>query len=242
MRKSPSLDSGVPDRVERVGRDGDGPGERPRRGRRAGGGDTRRRVLDAARARFAARGYDATTMRGIARDAGVDPALLHYFFGSKDQLFAAALEFPRSPAQVVDELTRPGADTADLGERLLRLFLTVWDDETSGTPFLTLVRTAPGHEQAATLLREFISREVVGRLARALDADQPELRASLLGTQIVGLAMLRYVVRLEPLASADHETLVAAVGPTLNRYLTGPLGPVRVQASAGTFAGSDGPS
>jgi AcrR family transcriptional regulator len=176
-------------------------------------------VLDAARSRFAARGYDGTKLRDVAADAGVDVALVSYFFGSKDGLFAAAMEFPVNPAELVEELMRDGVD--GLGERLIRRFLAVWDGAGGHSPFIAIVRSASSNEQAAALVREFVERELLGRIATAIDAPHPELRAALAGSQMVGVVMARYVVGVEPLASCDPDTLVAAVGPTLQRYLTG---------------------
>jgi len=190
---------------------------RSRRGPRAGGADTRQAVLDAARARFAAHGYDGTRLRDVAADAGVDVALVSYFFGSKDGLFAAAMEFPVNPAELVAELMGDGID--GLGERLVRRFLTLWD--AAGSPLVALVRSASSNEQAAALVRGFVEREILGRIAAAIDAPEPELRAALAGSQMVGLIMARYIVRVEPIAGAEPEVLVAAVGPTLQRYLTG---------------------
>ena len=190
-----------------------------RRGPRAGGGDTRQAVLDAARTRFAAHGYDGTKLRDVAADAGVDVALVSYFFGSKDGLFAAAMALSVNPAELLEELMRPGVD--GFGERLLRTFLALWDDRERGNPMLALVRSAATNEQAAALLRGFVERELVARIAAAIDAPQPKLRAALIGTHLVGLIMARYVVRVEPVASCDPEALVAAIGPTLQRYLTG---------------------
>jgi AcrR family transcriptional regulator len=195
----------------------EGPGRR--RGRRAGESATREQVLEAARARFGRQGFDATTIRQVAGDAGVDPALVHYHFGTKADLFAAAVEYPVNPAEVVAELVA-GGGADDLGERLVRLFLRIWDEQ-GATPLFALIRSASDHEQAAAGLREFITREVVARVARAIEADHPELRATLCGSQIVGLAMVRHVVKVEPLASASHDELVAWIAPTLQRYLTG---------------------
>jgi AcrR family transcriptional regulator len=191
-----------------------------RRGRRTGAPDTREQVLAAARERFGRQGFDATTMRQVAADAGVDPALVHYFFGSKAGLFAAVVEYPFNPGELVERLLADGG-VDDLGPRLLGALLDLWDGQES-TPMLAVIRSASGHEQAAAALREFVSREVVGRVARAIDADRPELRATLCGSQIVGLVMVRYVVGLEPLASARRDELVAWIGPTLQRYLTAP--------------------
>jgi AcrR family transcriptional regulator len=190
-----------------------------RTGRRPGGPDTRMAILSAARQAFGRAGFDGTTIRGIAGAAGVDPALVHHFFGTKQALFAAAMEFPVDLAAVLPTLLAPGI--GGLGERLVRLLLSIWESERS--PFLAMIRGAVTHEESAALLREFISHEVIGRLAATVDADSPELRATLIGSQMVGLAMARYVIALEPLASADTETVVAAVAPTVQRYLTGPL-------------------
>ncbi|MDP9241509.1 MAG: TetR family transcriptional regulator [Actinomycetota bacterium] len=193
-----------------------------RTGRRPGGsGDSRAAILAAARQALARHGYDRATVRGIAADAGVDPALVHHFFGTKQGLFAAAMEFPVDPAAVLPGLLAPGID--GLGERLVRFFLSLWDSADGFSPFLGLIRGAVSHKESAALLREFVTREVLGRVAAAVNESQPELRATLVGSQLVGLAMARYVVKLEPLASADPETIVAAVAPTVQRYLAGPL-------------------
>src|SRR5215207_5822778 len=194
------------------------PRPRRRRGPRRDGADTRGAVLEAARSRFAAHGYDGTKLRDVAADADVDVALVSYHFGSKDQLFTAAMALDVNPAQLVQALARDGAD--GLGERLLRQILTLLDDD-RGTPFVALVRSAATNEQAAALLREFVEREMLVRLAAAIESPEPELRAALTGSQLVGVIMARYVVRVGPIARADRETLVAAIGPTLQRYLTG---------------------
>jgi AcrR family transcriptional regulator len=191
-----------------------------RRGPRADAADTRGAVLEAARARFAAHGYAGTRLRDVAADADVDVALVSYFFGSKDGLFAAAMELPLNPAQLVGELVAEGSD--GLGERLARTILARLD-AADGSPIVALVRSAASNEQAAALLRGFVEREVLGRLVRAVDAPNPELRAALAGSQVVGLIMARYVVRVQPIADADPETLATAIGPTLQRYLTGEL-------------------
>lgn len=192
-----------------------------RTGRRPGSSDTRAEILASARRAFAQGGYDGATVRAIAGDAGVDPALVHHFFGTKPELFAAAIQFPVDPGAVLPALLAPGV--AGLGERLVRFFLSIWETGQERSPFLALIRGAVSHEESAALLREFITREVLGRVAAAVDAPQPELRATLVGSQLVGLAMARYVIRIEPLASAGVETVVAAVAPTIQRYLAGTL-------------------
>ena len=191
----------------------------PRTGRRPGIGGTRDKILAAARARFGEEGYDGATIRGIASAAGVDPAMVPHYFGSKEGVFLAAVEFPVDPAVFIPRLLEPGLD--GLGERLVSFFLETWDSP-AGSPLLGLIRSVVGSERAAAVLRDFVSREVLGRLAEALELDRPQLRASLAASQLVGLAMLRYVVKLEPLASASPEDLAAWLGPTLQRYLTDP--------------------
>jgi AcrR family transcriptional regulator len=192
-----------------------------RTGRRPGPNQSRAAILDAARRAFAERGYDGVSIRAVARDAGVDPALVHRFYGSKEALFIAALELPVSPSALVDSLLADGVE--HLGERLVRTFVELFDRPAAFAPFLALIRGAVSNDRAAAMLREFLTREVLGRLAAAASPDRPELRASLAGSQIVGLAMARYVVGVPPLAEADRETVVACVGPAIQRYLTGAL-------------------
>jgi AcrR family transcriptional regulator len=190
-------------------------------GRRAGPTRTRQAILDSARAAFAAHGYDATSIRLVARSAGVDPALVHHFFANKAGLFAAATELPVDPEQFVTHLLAGGRST--LGPRLVRAVVELWDAPGVFEPFLGLIRGAVSHEDAARLLREFVTTEILGRLAVAAAPDHPEARAALAGSQIVGLAMARKIVRIEPLASATPQWLASAVGPTIQRYLTGRL-------------------
>jgi AcrR family transcriptional regulator len=194
-----------------------------RTGRRPGAGGTREAILDAAREHFAEHGFSDTSVRAVAARAGVDPALVHHYFGTKDGLFAAAMELPIDPAAVLPVLLEPGLD--GLGERLVRFFLSVWDEPAPRTRIQAILRSALTHEAAAALLRDFVTREIFGRVAAAVDAPDARLRASLVGTQLVGLGVLRYIVRVEPLASADPDAVVAAVAPTIQRYLTGELAP-----------------
>jgi AcrR family transcriptional regulator len=197
--------------------------DRKRTGRPAGSPPNREAILAAARDQFAARGYESATIRGIAAAAGVDPALVHHYFGSKDQLFAAAIELPVSPSTVVPELL--AGDLDGLGERLIRRFLDVWaaDQSGRGGAMAGMMRSAVSHEAAARMVREFITREVLERIAEALQVPQPRLRAALVGSMLVGLAMTRFVIRVEPIVSTDLETLVACYAPPLQRFLTGPL-------------------
>lgn len=197
-------------------------GQPRRRGRRTGGADTRAALLEAARVEFARHGYDGATVRMIAERAGVDPAMVNHWFGGKDALFTSALQLPLNPAEIVAEIV-PG-DPEQLGVRLVGKFLTIWD-QTGGAPLATVLRSIAGHEDAARMMREFIGNVMVRRVAAKVAPDQPDLRASLVGSQLFGLGLVRYVLRLEPLASAEHATVIAAMAPNLQRYLTGPLAP-----------------
>jgi AcrR family transcriptional regulator len=177
-------------------------------------------VLAAARTAFAERGFDNATIRGIASEAGVDPALVHHYFGSKDKLFLAAVEAPADPDDLLPEVLAGGPDA--LGTNILRMFLRVWDGPDRPTG-LALVRSAVGNEWTAKLLREFLVARVLRRVVATLDISQPErdARGALVASQLIGLVMARYVLRVEPLASAAPDAVVAQVAPTLQRYLTG---------------------
>ena len=188
------------------------------RGRRPGASRSRESILAAARARFASEGYDRTRVRDVAHDAGVDPALVHYYFNTKDGLFVAAMRLPFRPAEVLGPLVAQGGD--GLGERMVRRLLSVWDEPSHRAALLALVG---GHPGGAAALREFITREVVARVAGAVTADRPALRANLVASQIMGLIAARYVARLEPLAGMPAEEVVPLVAPTLQRYLDGAL-------------------
>ncbi|WP_431895143.1 TetR family transcriptional regulator [Micromonospora haikouensis] len=194
-----------------------------RTGRRPGNPGTREAILDAARAAFAQRGFDAASIRSIAAAAGVDPALVHHYFGGKDQLFLAAMGAPLDPGELLPPVL--AGDPDGVGERLVRTFLGVWDSP-AGAAAVALLRSAVSNEWTARLLREFLVTQVLRRVLHHLDVDPAELplRGSLVASQLVGLALMRHVVRLEPVASAPAETLVAAVGPTVQRYLRGELG------------------
>jgi AcrR family transcriptional regulator len=175
----------------------------------------------AARAEFAARGFDGTTLRGVARAAGVDARLVHHYFDGKDALFIAAFELPARPQQLLEAVLGPDVD--GIGERLVRMFTTVWDTPEGRQRIVALLSAASASEAGARMLREFLAREVFGRIVARLGGDDPELRAALAASQMMGLGVARYVVRLEPLASADADLVVALVGPTLQHYLTGAL-------------------
>ncbi|HLQ55812.1 MAG TPA: TetR family transcriptional regulator [Streptosporangiaceae bacterium] len=260
--------------MTRQPRPGPGGGRVPRRpGRRAGESGTRGAILAAARAQFAGRGYDGATIRAIAAAAAVDPALVHHFYGSKERLFVAAMRLPVVPSQVLTAALAPGGrdPAVSLGVHLVRTMLGVWEREDVRGPFLGLLRSALTSEQAAGMLREFITEAILGPVAAAAAGDRAgdragdsaaataadggesaggagdsggaggpgaavgpgaaaaagpgqaplEFRAALAASQMLGLALTRYVLALGPVAAASVDDLAAAIGPTLERYLAG---------------------
>jgi AcrR family transcriptional regulator len=207
--------------------------QEPRRaGRRAGETRTREAILDAARRSFAAHGYDAATIRAIAADAGVNPALVHHFYRTKEGLFAAAMQLPVRPSEILGGAFGAAKDRLGddfdqhVGEIMVGTMLRAWETAEVRTAFLGLLRTAATTDQGLVMLREFVTSAILISLIRVAglgdDADG-RYRAALAGSQVVGLGFTRYLLRLEPIASASVEDLVAAIGPTVQRYLTGDL-------------------
>jgi AcrR family transcriptional regulator len=191
-----------------------------RRGRRPGAPDTRAAILSAARSRFAEHGYAGTTIRAVATDAGVDAALVHHYFGTKDELFLAAIELPVDPRQVLASAMNGGPEGA--GERFLTVFLAVWDDPELQPALVGVVR-AMLDPASSRLLTEGFLPVVVRPLGEALGIDRPEHRMPIVASQVIGVILLRYVLRVEPLASMSSAQVVATYAPTVQRYLTGPL-------------------
>lgn len=191
-----------------------------RRGRRPGAPDTRAGILAAARAQFAVQGFTRTTIRGVAREASVDPALVHHYFGSKDDLFVAALELPIDPRAVIGPALAGGIDGA--AERLLTAFLSVWDDPELQAGLLVAVRQVMEPE-GQRMLREGYLTAVIVPAAAVLGLDDPERRMALVASQVIGLIVARYVVGIEPLASMPAADVVAAIAPTIQRYFEEPL-------------------
>jgi AcrR family transcriptional regulator len=191
-----------------------------RRGRRPGPSTTRDAILAAARERFSAHGFDRVRMRDVAGDAGVDVALVTYHFGSKDGLFAAALEMPQPMAALMADVLEHG-ELDDFAERLLRRVLEVWDDEVTGGALVALVRSAMSHPPAAERLREFVQAELLGRIAARIGVPDADRRAALFGSQVIGLLLYRHVLHVEPVASMEREEIVRRTAPALQRHLTG---------------------
>ena len=190
-----------------------------RTGRRPGPSSTRAEITAAAARRFAAAGYDATSLRQVAADASVDPALVRRFFGDKEQLFAAVASALIDPERAVAAVA--GGPPEAAGERLLRYFLSLLGDVSRPGPLLGVIRSAVTSEHAAGLLRRLLAEQVLREIAVSFPSGRPEFGAALAASQLVGLAVARYAVRLPPLTAADTEELVSAIAPVLQYYLTG---------------------
>ncbi|HTY71004.1 MAG TPA: TetR family transcriptional regulator [Actinomycetes bacterium] len=195
----------------------------PPRGRRPlGSPDARAAILAAARDLFAEQGFERTTVRGVARRAQVDPALVHHYFGTKDGLLAEVLVPPVDPAEVFANLP---ADRERLGVELVRRVLGVWEAAPENRArLLALLRTGLSHQHAAEILRQVLGRTFLAALRDVVEEDEAALRATLIGTQIGGLVLGRYALRMPAVAEASTEALVAAVGPAVQHYVTGSLG------------------
>ncbi|TCP47960.1 TetR family transcriptional regulator [Tamaricihabitans halophyticus] len=186
-------------------------------GRRPGNSNTREAVLAAARNQFSAKGYQGATIRGIAAEAGVNAAMVHHFFGSKEAVFGAALRVPVDPQRVVGTIL--DGPREQIGERLARMFLGFWQDTETRAPFLALLRSVTSDDRTAALFKEFVGEAVFSRVSEALGV--PRLRLNLAMTQMVGLAIGRFVIGVEPLREADTEEVVELVAPVIQYYLTG---------------------
>ena len=196
---------------------------RKRTGRRRGSPDTRDSILAAARRLFAEKGFDATTVRAIAADADVDPAMIHHYFGTKEELFRNTLAFPIDPGNEIPRIVSGGIDNA--GENLIRTFLGVWDSP-AGTAGAALIRSAMSNDWTLRLLREFLVTQILRRAMSELKIDphEAQLRVSLVATQMAGLAMIRHILKIEPLASLPPDQIVALFAPNAQRFINGDLG------------------
>jgi AcrR family transcriptional regulator len=192
-----------------------------RTGRRAGMADTRGEILAAARHVFGEQGFENASVRNVAARARVDPALVHHYFGSKQALFLAAMELPIDFNALVEEVI--AGPRREIGTRLVRQTLALWENPATRSLLMGIVRSATTDEVAAEILRRLLSEGPILALTRASGQPDAPLRATLAGSQVVGLAMARYVIRVEPLASATSEEVVRAIGPTIQRYLVGRL-------------------
>ncbi|WP_433010946.1 TetR/AcrR family transcriptional regulator [Kribbella sp. CA-294648] len=187
-------------------------------GRRPGGPDTRGEIVRAARESFASKGFAATSMRAVAREAGVDAALVHHYFAGKDELFIEAIGLPIDPRQVAARVQEGPRD--ELGRRIVTTFLSVWESPEGQQRMKALLRSMAGHDEVARMMREGITRLIIKPVSKTLDVPDAEFRVTLVASQLMGLAMARYVVEVEPMASASVPDLIDRIAPTLQHYLT----------------------
>jgi AcrR family transcriptional regulator len=209
----------------------------PPRGRRpAGGSDTREAILGAASELFAHVGFERTTMREVASRAEVDPALIHHYFTNKDGLLAAALALPVDPAALLAGLDQ---DPEHAGREIVRRVLGMWEsDQETRRRLLALMRVGLAHEHAAGVLRDLLGRTILAAVARVVAEDERPLRAALVGTQMGGLLLGRYLLGIPAVRDATPQQLVVAIGPVIQHYLTGPIGERGGPASAPSGPGA----
>jgi AcrR family transcriptional regulator len=210
----------------------------PRRGPRADRSQTREDIKAAARKLFGVHGFASTSLRQVAAEADVDVRLISHYFGSKADLFVAAVELPFDPEATFDRLLVPGLE--GLGSRIAGFVLGVLETPEGGQTITGLMRAAASEEQAAAMFRQRLLDQLLLPLARRIGTDQAELRASLMGSQIAGLVMARHIVGLPPLVETDRETLAQLVGPALDHYLSDPMPPMSGGRREGRSAAGGG--
>ena len=194
-----------------------------RAGRRSGNPDTRAEILAAARRLFAEEGYESVSMRRIASEAGVDPSLIHHYFGSKDDLFMAAIEIPFDPAPEVAAVLK-GGELEGAGGRLMHAFVAIWDGPHQ-EKLLAVVRSSLSKPAMSFVLRQLFEHRIVKTVEENLggQVDHIPVRAGFIASQVFGLVVARYILKLEPVASLSAAQLAETIGPTLDRYLTMPI-------------------
>ena len=189
-------------------------------GRRPGGPDTRGEILQAARVSFAGKGFSGTSLRAVAREAGVDAALVHHYFGGKDELFIESMSLPVDPRQVAHVVL--DGPREEVGRRIATVFLEVWESADGQQRMKAILRSAVSSDDVARLMREGIAQLILQPVSQAIGGTDAALRVSMVATQLIGLALTRYVIELEPVASADVATLIDRLAPVLQLHLTGP--------------------
>jgi AcrR family transcriptional regulator len=194
---------------------------RRRPGRPAGSSDTRERILASARELFARNGFDKTSIRAVAAGAGVDPALVHHYYGTKTQLFAAAIHIPIDPLQVLGPLRETPVE--ELGYKLPSILLALWDSE-AGSAFIAMLRSLLAGEEV-TLIRTFLQEVITVEVGSRVDnpPGSGPIRVQFVASQLVGVVMARYILELDPFKSLPIDQIAATIAPNLQRYLTGDL-------------------
>ena len=186
-------------------------------GRRPGKSDTRDQILLTARRLFSQRGYEKTSLRDIATDARVDPALIRHYFGTKDELFRTTVGWPFDPQHIAVQIIE--GDRDELGRRLSQLFFQLWEQPDTRASLLAVLRGAATHDESATLVRQFIQDRLYQRIAAVLPRPDAQLGIDLAMAQLLGIAYLRYILQVEPLASTPVAELATRVTPVLDTHL-----------------------
>jgi len=200
-----------------------------RRGRRQGEPVSREAVLAAAKHRFATEGYEKTTLRAIAEDAHVDPSMVLYLFGSKEALFRESLRLILDPDVLVAALTGDADDDPDIGTRMVRTYLRIWETPDSAASMRAMLQSATSNSDAHDAFRGFVQNYVLTAVSGVLGGgEQARLRAMLAASQLVGTAMLRYIIEVPPLATLPADDVVALIAPTVTRYLTADAAELRL--------------
>ena len=195
--------------------------ERKRPGRPPGTSDTRERILAAARNLFARNGIDKTSIRAIAKEAGVDPALVHHYFGTKTQLFAAAIHIPIDPMSVIGPLREVPVER--IGYVLPSILLSLWDSE-MGKGFIAELRSLLAGNDVS-LIRSFLQEVIAAEVGSRVDnpPGSGRIRVQFVASQLVGIVMARYILELEPFKSLPVQQIADTIAPNVQRYLTGEL-------------------
>jgi len=186
-------------------------------------------VLAAAKHRFATEGYEKTTLRAIAEDAHVDPSMVLYLFGSKEALFRESLRLILDPDVLVAALTGDADDDPDIGTRMVRTYLRIWETPDSAASMRAMLQSATSNSDAHDAFRGFVQNYVLTAVSGVLGGgEQARLRAMLAASQLVGTAMLRYIIEVPPLATLPADDVVALIAPTVTRYLTADAAELRL--------------
>jgi len=189
----------------------------------SGSDDITKQVLDAARAAYGARGYLNTTIKGVAAAAGVAPDVVRRYYDNREALFAAAMRLPVDPGTSIAQLLAPGID--GLGERMVRVTLRMLDDPETREQLTEMVRAGAGATRATASLREFFESAVVDRVVGFLGVPDARMRVTLATSYLLGIATTRYVLKVEPIASATEDEIVLLVAPAVQAALTTPTAP-----------------
>ena len=192
-----------------------------RSGPRGPEADLRSVILDAARLLFAERGYRDTTMRAVARAAEVDVALVAYYFGNKEGLFAESMNIPVRPQELIDHAFADGLDAA--GPRLVEMFLGLFESPATGPALVGMLRSAVSHESTRKAFSEFVATAILPHYEELMPGADSGRRMMLVASQLIGMAMLRFVLRIQPMVERRRDQVVADLGAAVQRHLTGEL-------------------